>query len=74
MLLLGPMKSNVLTKVYLYLGIHFCCFYRDIQTDPATIMAGWDTSGDPCPATKYEWAIERLDGKVISSFLDMGCE
>ena len=29
-------------------------------------------SGDPCPAVKYEWAIRRLDGQEISSFLDMG--
>ena len=29
-------------------------------------------SGDPCPAVKYEWAIRRLDGLEISSFLDMG--
>lgn len=72
MLLLGPMKSNVLR--FPVFRDTFFLFYRDIQTDPATIMAGWDTSGDPCPATKYEWAIERLDGKVISSFLDMGCE
>lgn len=29
-------------------------------------------SGDPCPAVKYEWAIRRIDGLEVSSFLDMG--
>ncbi|KAK3104702.1 hypothetical protein FSP39_008103 [Pinctada imbricata] len=42
----------------------------DFQTDPSTIMAQWDVSGDPCPVVKYEWAIQRLDGVVISDFLD----
>ena len=46
--------------------IHLIC--RDFQTDPSTIRASWDVSGDPCPPVKYEWAIRRLDGHEISSF------
>lgn len=56
--------------------IDFLNFFssRDYQTDPSTIQTSWDVSGDPCPAVKYEWAIRRLDGLEISSFLDMGCK
>ena len=46
--------------------------YRDFQTNINTIQAGWDMSGDPCPAVRYEWAIRRVDGLEVSSFLDMG--
>lgn len=38
------------------------------------MQASWDVSGDPCPTVKYEWAIRRLDGLEISSYLDMGCK
>lgn len=58
-------SKNWITKLY---------SYRDYQTDPSTIQTSWDVSGDPCPAVKYEWAIRRLDGLEISSFLDMGCK
>lgn len=37
-------------------------------------MVGWDILGDFCLVIKYEWVIERLDGKVIFLFFDMGCE
>jgi hypothetical protein len=44
--------------------------YRDFQKDMTTIRARWDVSGDPCPAVRYEWRIERLDGLVIQDFQD----
>ncbi|XP_062596534.1 uncharacterized protein LOC134257978, partial [Saccostrea cucullata] len=44
----------------------------DYQTDPTTIQATWDVSGDPCPVVQYEWAVRRLDGLEISSYLNMG--
>jgi hypothetical protein len=34
-------------------------------------MASWDMSGDPCPVVKYEWQIQRLDGKVVMDWLNM---
>jgi hypothetical protein len=49
--------------MFLYLFVH-----RDFQTDPSTIRASWDVTGDPCPPVKYEWAIRRLDGHEIYSF------
>lgn len=52
----------------------FLLFYRDIQIDLVIIMVGWDILGDFCLVIKYEWVIERLDGKVIFLFFDMGCE
>ena len=32
----------------------------------------WDVSGDPCPAVKYEWAVEQTDGTVIQEFIEIG--
>ena len=46
------------------------CF-SDFQVSFDTLQASWDTSGDPCPAVKYEWAITRLDGMLTQSLLDM---
>ncbi|KAK3612537.1 hypothetical protein CHS0354_024514 [Potamilus streckersoni] len=42
----------------------------EYQTDRTTLYARWDVSGDPCPAVKYEWAIERLDGYRVQDFVD----
>ena len=48
----------------------FClCLFRNYQTDSSTIRAAWDVTGDPCPAVQFEWAIERLDGKIIQDFI-----
>ncbi|KAK3612515.1 hypothetical protein CHS0354_024486 [Potamilus streckersoni] len=46
--------------------------YADIeyQTDRTTLYARWDVSGDPCPAVKYEWAIERIDGYRVQEFVN----
>ena len=46
-------------------------FPRNYQTDTTTIRAAWDVTGDPCPVTSYEWAIERLDGKVVQNFISV---
>ena len=43
--------------------------FRNYQTDTTTIRAAWDVRGDPCPVIKYEWAVERLDGKTIQDFI-----
>ncbi|KAK3101936.1 hypothetical protein FSP39_007496 [Pinctada imbricata] len=43
----------------------------DFQVNFDTITASWDTSGDPCPATNYQWSITRLDGNVTQEYLDM---
>ena len=45
--------------------------FRNYQTDTSTIRAGWDVSGDPCPAVKYEWAVERLDGHFVQDFVEV---
>ncbi|CAG2250499.1 unnamed protein product [Mytilus edulis] len=44
----------------------------DFQESYDTYRASWDMSGDPCPVVKYEWQIQRLDGKVVMPWLDMG--
>ncbi|KAK3101942.1 hypothetical protein FSP39_007535 [Pinctada imbricata] len=43
----------------------------DFQVSFDTITASWDTSGDPCPVTNYQWSITRLDGNVTQEYLDM---
>ena len=45
--------------------------FRDYQMDTTAIGAAWDVDGDPCPAIQFEWAIERLDGKVIQDFISV---
>ena len=54
--------------------MYYFCNYRQIQQSFETIMASWDTSGDPCPAVNYEWAITRLDGNLTMDWLNMGSE
>ncbi|XP_063408918.1 uncharacterized protein LOC134692399 [Mytilus trossulus] len=44
----------------------------DFQESYDTLEASWDLSGDPCPSVRNEWQIQKLDGKVISEWLDMG--
>ncbi|VDI67222.1 Hypothetical predicted protein [Mytilus galloprovincialis] len=44
----------------------------DFQESFDTLRASWDLSGDPCPSVRNEWQIQRLDGKVISKWLDLG--
>ncbi|VDI27589.1 Hypothetical predicted protein, partial [Mytilus galloprovincialis] len=44
----------------------------DFQESYDTYRASWDMSGDPCPVVRYEWQIQRLDGKVVMPWLDMG--
>ncbi|WAR05119.1 hypothetical protein MAR_020488, partial [Mya arenaria] len=43
----------------------------DFQVETSLLEAKWDVSGDPCPATKYEWAIESTGGRIIQNFTDM---
>ncbi|KAK6174798.1 hypothetical protein SNE40_013376 [Patella caerulea] len=42
----------------------------DFQTNLNTIRSRWDVSGDPCPVSKYEWAIERIDGLRVQDYTD----
>ncbi|CAC5409205.1 unnamed protein product [Mytilus coruscus] len=44
----------------------------DFQESFDTYRASWDVSGDPCPVIRYDWLIQRLDGKVVMAWLDMG--
>ncbi|CAC5392346.1 unnamed protein product [Mytilus coruscus] len=45
---------------------------NDFQESFDTYRASWDVSGDPCPVIRYDWLIQRLDGKVVMAWLDMG--
>ena len=45
-----------------------------MQTDLDELHANWDFSGDPCPIQWYEWAIFRIDGTKIQSFVGVGGE
>jgi len=45
--------------------------FRQFQTETSSLEASWDMSGDPCPASKYEWSIEQTDGTILQSFIDM---
>lgn len=56
-------------KIQLY---YLFIFNRDFQESYDTLEASWVLSGDPCPSVRNEWQIKRLDGKVISEWLDMG--
>ncbi|XP_076076023.1 uncharacterized protein LOC143046845 [Mytilus galloprovincialis] len=44
----------------------------DFQESFDTYRASWDVSGDPCPVIRFDWLIQRLDGKVVMDWLDMG--
>ena len=59
----------VISRIYEILASHF---FRDFQESFDTYRASWDVSGDPCPPVKFEWLIQRLDGKVVMDWLDMG--
>ncbi|XP_064646638.1 uncharacterized protein LOC135499666 isoform X2 [Lineus longissimus] len=41
----------------------------DYQTGTEKLRAKWDFRGDPCPSSKYEWRIERMDGEVVQDFV-----
>ena len=41
---------------------------RDFQDFNDEISGNWDFSGDPCPVSKYEWSVKRLDGTNILPF------
>ncbi|XP_022100316.1 uncharacterized protein LOC110984425 [Acanthaster planci] len=43
----------------------------DFQTSLHEMSAAWDFSGDPCPITKYEWAIYRVDNQEIQPFTNV---
>lgn len=47
--------------------------YSQFQASDDTYRAAWDVSGDPCPATNYQWKIQRLDGRVMMDWLNMNC-
>lgn len=56
---------------FLLILVHFQFPFRDFQESYDTYRASWDMSGDPCPVVKYEWQIQRLDGKVVMDWLNM---
>ncbi|XP_066289761.1 uncharacterized protein [Branchiostoma lanceolatum] len=37
----------------------------DYQDHNEELSAHWDFSGDPCPISKYEWSILKVDGTVV---------
>ncbi|CAH1239174.1 HEG1 [Branchiostoma lanceolatum] len=37
----------------------------DYQAHNEELSAHWDFTGDPCPISKYEWSIMKVDGTVI---------
>ncbi|XP_035700080.1 uncharacterized protein LOC118432563 [Branchiostoma floridae] len=43
----------------------------DYQDHNEELSAHWDFSGDPCPISKYEWSIIKVDGTVIQPFVDV---
>lgn len=45
--------------------------YSDFQERLDTLQASWDLSGDPCPSVRNEWQIQKLDGEVVSEWLDI---
>eukprot|EP00058_Branchiostoma_floridae_P000089 XP_002585577.1 hypothetical protein BRAFLDRAFT_111796 [Branchiostoma floridae] len=40
----------------------------DYQDHNEELSAHWDFSGDPCPISKYEWSILKVDGTVMQPF------
>ena len=42
----------------------------DYQTSLTSVSARWTVEGDACPAERYEWAIERVDGHRVFDFYD----
>ncbi|XP_072034301.1 uncharacterized protein [Amphiura filiformis] len=45
---------------------------RDFQESLTQIDATWDFSGYPCPMTRFEWAIFRIDGTEVQPYIDVG--
>ncbi|XP_078616233.1 uncharacterized protein LOC144884654 [Branchiostoma floridae x Branchiostoma japonicum] len=43
----------------------------DYQDHNEELSAHWDFSGDPCPISKYEWSILKVDGTVMQPFTDV---
>ncbi|XP_076086943.1 uncharacterized protein LOC143057517 [Mytilus galloprovincialis] len=43
----------------------------DFQNSLDTLQASWVLSGDPCPSVRNEWQVQKLDGEVVSEWLDM---
>ena len=39
---------------------------REFIDNNEELAAHWEFSGDPCPVAKYEMAIQRVDGLVVS--------
>ena len=44
--------------------------FSDYQTSLTSLSARWTVEGDACPAVRYEWAIERVDGHRVFDFYD----
>ena len=44
----------------------YLIYTREFQEANERLTAHWDFSGDPCPIEKYEMAIHRVDGLVVS--------
>ncbi|XP_035697583.1 uncharacterized protein LOC118430698 [Branchiostoma floridae] len=43
----------------------------DYQDHNEELSANWDFSGDPCPISKYEWSILKVDGTVMQPFTEV---
>ncbi|XP_070573950.1 uncharacterized protein [Ptychodera flava] len=43
----------------------------DYQDNVEELSGKWNFEGDPCPITKYEWAIMRFDGTVVQAMLEL---
>ncbi|XP_070574642.1 uncharacterized protein [Ptychodera flava] len=43
----------------------------DYQDNNEELSGQWNFEGDPCPITKYEWAIMRFDGIVVQPMLEL---
>ncbi|XP_072048752.1 uncharacterized protein [Amphiura filiformis] len=43
----------------------------DFQSSLDELSASWDFSGDPCPISKYEWSVYRVDGELVQDWIDV---
>ncbi|XP_064643635.1 uncharacterized protein LOC135497733 [Lineus longissimus] len=44
--------------------------YQHEKVSMGRISARWNFNGDPCPSSRYEWRIERVDGRVIQDYIN----
>ena len=58
------------TNSTILITLFLCDTYSDYQTSLTSLSARWTVEGDACPAVRYEWAIERVDGHRVFDFYD----